>query len=67
MFHAGTALKDGKVVTSGGRVLCVTALGGTVAAAQQHAYAVVRQIHWNGAHYRTDIGYRAITRETKGD
>ncbi|HJX17218.1 MAG TPA: phosphoribosylamine--glycine ligase [Acidiferrobacterales bacterium] len=65
VFHAGTALKDNKVVTSGGRVLCVTALGGTVAAAQQHAYAVVRQIRWNGAHYRTDIGYRAIAREAK--
>ena len=65
VFHAGTTLKDGKVVTSGGRVLCVTALGGTVAAAQQHAYEVVRQIHWNGAQYRTDIGYRAIARESK--
>ena len=65
VFHAGTTLKDGKVVTSGGRVLCVTALGGTVAAAQQHAYEVVRQIRWNGAQYRTDIGYRAIARESK--
>jgi phosphoribosylamine--glycine ligase len=65
VFHAGTALKDGKVVTSGGRVLCVTALGGTVAAAQQHAYQVVRQIRWNGAQYRTDIGYRAIAREQR--
>ena len=65
VFHAGTTLKDGKVVTSGGRVLCVTALGGTVAAAQQHAYQVVRQIRWNGAQYRTDIGYRAIAREAK--
>jgi phosphoribosylamine--glycine ligase len=65
VFHAGTTLKDGKVVTSGGRVLCVTALGGTVAAAQKHAYEVVRQIRWNGAQYRTDIGYRAIARETK--
>jgi len=67
VFHAGTTLKADKVVTSGGRVLCVTALGGTVAAAQQHAYEVVRQIRWNGAQYRTDIGYRAIARETKGD
>jgi phosphoribosylamine--glycine ligase len=65
VFHAGTTLKDGKVVTSGGRVLCVTALGGTVAAAQQHAYEVVQQIHWNGAQYRTDIGYRAIAREQR--
>jgi phosphoribosylamine--glycine ligase len=65
VFHAGTTLKDGKVVTSGGRVLCVTALGGTVAAAQQHAYAVVRQIRWRGAQYRSDIGYRAIAREQR--
>jgi len=66
VFHAGTTLKDGKVVTSGGRVLCVTALGGTVAAAQQHAYQVVQQIRWRGALYRTDIGYRAIARERTG-
>jgi phosphoribosylamine--glycine ligase len=65
VFHAGTSLHNNKVVTSGGRVLCVTALGGTVAAAQQHAYAVVKQIHWNGVQYRTDIGYRAIAREQK--
>ncbi len=63
VFHAGTALKDDKVVTSGGRVLCVTALGGTVAAAQKHAYEIVRQIRWKGAQYRHDIGYRAIARE----
>jgi phosphoribosylamine--glycine ligase len=65
VFHAGTMLEEGKVVTSGGRVLCVTALGGTVATAQQRAYEVVKQIHWNGAQYRTDIGYRAIAREAK--
>jgi phosphoribosylamine--glycine ligase len=65
VFHAGTTLRDGKVVTSGGRVLCVTALGGTVVAAQQHAYKVVQQIHWKGAQYRTDIGYRAIAREQR--
>ncbi len=63
VFHAGTALVNHQVVTSGGRVLCVTALGETVASAQQRAYAVLRQIRWNGAHYRTDIGYRAIARE----
>ena len=63
VFHAGTALKDGQVVTSGGRVLCVTALGGTVAAAQKHAYEVVKQIRWSGAQYRGDIGYRAIARK----
>ena len=65
VFHAGTALRDGKVVTSGGRVLCVAALGGTVVTAQQHAYKVVRQIRWNSAQYRTDIGYRAIAREQR--
>ena len=63
VFHAGTALKDAQVVTSGGRVLCVTALGAAVSTAQQRAYEVVKQIHWNGAQYRTDIGYRAIARE----
>jgi len=65
VFHAGTTLKDGKVVTSGGRALCVTALGDTVAAAQQHAYKVVQQIRWSGVQYRSDIGYRAIARATK--
>jgi phosphoribosylamine--glycine ligase len=63
VFHAGTALKDGAVVTSGGRVLCVTALGESVNAAQQHAYELVGQIRWSGAQYRHDIGYRAIARE----
>jgi phosphoribosylamine--glycine ligase len=63
VFHAGTMLKDGAVVTSGGRVLCVTALGATVSEAQGRAYEVVKQIRWNGAQYRTDIGYRAIARE----
>jgi phosphoribosylamine--glycine ligase len=64
VFHAGTALKDGHVVTSGGRVLCVTALGDTVSEAQRRAYEVVRQIRWNGVQYRTDIGFRAIARES---
>ncbi len=65
VFHAGTALRNGEVVTSGGRVLCVTALGPSVAAAQRRAYEVVRAIHWKNVHYRTDIGYRAIARETQ--
>jgi phosphoribosylamine--glycine ligase len=64
VFHAGTALKDSHVVTSGGRVLCVTALGDTVSEAQRRAYEVVRQIRWNGVQYRTDIGFRAIARES---
>ena len=63
VFHAGTALKGKDVVTNGGRVLCVTALGATVDAAQQRAYEVVKQIHWSQAQYRHDIGYRAIARE----
>ena len=63
VFHAGTRLSDGQAVTSGGRVLCVTALGTTVRAAQQRAYQVVDQIHWDGGFCRRDIGYRAIARE----
>lgn len=60
VFHAGTTLKDGKVVTSGGRVLCVTALGETIKFAQQQAYEIAKEIHFNGMQYRKDIGYRAI-------
>jgi phosphoribosylamine--glycine ligase len=60
IFHAGTAQKDGKVVTSGGRVLCVTALGETVKFAQQQAYQAMKEIKFDGAQFRTDIGYRAI-------
>jgi phosphoribosylamine--glycine ligase len=60
VFHAGTTLKDGKAITNGGRVLCVTALGETVKFAQQRAYQIVENIHFNGAQYRKDIGYRAI-------
>jgi phosphoribosylamine---glycine ligase len=60
VFHAGTTLKDGKVVTSGGRVLCVTALGETVKFAQQQAYKIVDMIQFDGSQNRTDIGFRAI-------
>ncbi len=60
VFHAGTALTDGKVVTSGGRVLCVTALGETVKFAQQQVYQVIDDIKFEGAQFRTDIGYRAV-------
>jgi len=63
VFHAGTASKDGAVVTSGGRVLCATALGESVAAAQNRAYALAQQISWKDSFYRSDIGYRAVTRE----
>lgn len=63
VFHAGTQLENGHVKTAGGRVLCVTALGNSVKEAQQNAYALAKQIHWEHQHYRTDIGYRAIARE----
>jgi phosphoribosylamine--glycine ligase len=63
VFHAGTALQDGQVVTAGGRVLCATAIGASVADAQQQAYRLAQQISWNGCFYRHDIGYRAIARE----
>ncbi|MBB1269627.1 phosphoribosylamine--glycine ligase [Shewanella sp. SR44-3] len=63
IFHAGTATKDGHVVTNGGRVLCATALGNTVTAAQQAAYALVETVHWDEVYFRTDIAYRAIARE----
>ena len=62
VFHAGTAERDGKVFTSGGRVLCVTALGVTVKAAQQRAYEVLAPIQFDGMQYRRDIGWRAIKR-----
>jgi phosphoribosylamine---glycine ligase len=61
VFHAGTSLKDGKVVTSGGRVLCVTALGADVKSAQQAAYRILASIKFAGAQHRQDIGYRAIS------
>lgn len=63
IFHAGTTARGGKIVTSGGRVLCVTALGGTVGDAREAAYRTVSQISWQDAFYRTDIGYRALLRE----
>ena len=62
IFHAGTRLDGDQVLVSGGRVLCATAMGTTVAEAQQTAYALANAVHWPGAIYRTDIGYRAIAR-----
>jgi phosphoribosylamine--glycine ligase len=62
VFHAGTAERDGRIVTSGGRVLCVTALGDTARAAQHRAYEVAAAIEFDGAQYRRDIGHRAIKR-----
>jgi phosphoribosylamine--glycine ligase len=60
VFHAGTTLRDGKVVTNGGRVLCVTALGDSVKMAQRRAYQLANEIHFDGCQMRSDIGYRAI-------
>jgi phosphoribosylamine--glycine ligase len=60
VFHAGTRLADGKIVTNGGRVLCAVGLGGSVRAAQSEAYRLVETIRWPGVHYRRDIGFRAI-------
>lgn len=63
VFHAGTKLVDGNVVTAGGRVLCVTALGDTVTEAQKRAYELLEHVSWEGAYFRNDIAYRAIARE----
>ena len=63
VFHAGTALENGEVVTSGGRVVCVCALANSVKEAAATAYSGCENIHWDGAFYRRDIGYRAIKRE----
>ncbi len=64
VFHAGTAERDGQVVTAGGRVLCVTALGDNVKTAQKRAYEVADAIRFEGRQYRRDIGYRALGRKT---
>lgn len=60
VFHAGTQLEDGKLKTSGGRVLCVTALGDSIRRAQETAYATISQIHFDGKQFRSDIGWRAL-------
>ncbi len=62
IFHAGTRLSGDQVLVSGGRVLCATGLGATVTEAQQAAYALADSVHWRGAVYRRDIGYRAVGR-----
>jgi phosphoribosylamine--glycine ligase len=66
IFHAGTRLANGDVLTDGGRVLCAVALGDTVAAARDRAYDAVGKVSWDGAFWRKDIGYRAMQRE-RGD
>ena len=63
VFHAGTAMQDSDVVTSGGRVLCIVGLGDSVADARDAAYEKVESIAWDGVYYRKDIGHRAIARE----
>ena len=60
VFHAGTKMDDDKVVTSGGRVLCATALGSDTKDAQTNAYALLKKIDWSSAYYRTDIGFKAL-------
>jgi phosphoribosylamine--glycine ligase len=60
VFHAGTTLQDKQLVASGGRVLCVTALGDNVRLAQQRALQAVQEVQMDGALWRSDIGYRAI-------
>jgi len=60
VFHAGTKAADGDVTTAGGRVLCACALGDTLQAAQDKAYALTEQIHWDKVYYRTDIGFKAL-------
>ena len=67
VFHAGTSLRGGEIVTSGGRVLCATALGDSVRSAQQQAYRLADCIKWRECFYRSDIGYRAIAREHAQD
>jgi phosphoribosylamine---glycine ligase len=63
IFHAGTRLSSGQVLTSGGRVLCAVGLGNSVSAAQAEAYALVRSVTWPGVQYRRDVGFRALARE----
>ncbi len=63
VFHAGTTEVDAEIRTSGGRVLCVTALGDNVKSAQKRAYELVDQIHFDGMQCRRDIGYRAVGRK----
>lgn len=63
IFHSGTRMYNGKVLTDGGRVLCVTSLGATIADAQARAYRVIKPVRWNDCFFRRDIGYRAIVKD----
>ena len=67
VFHAGTALEEGRAVTAGGRVLGVTARGDTIQEARDRAYAAVKKVHFEKAYYRTDIARRAIERPSAAD
>jgi phosphoribosylamine--glycine ligase len=67
VFHSGTRMEGDQLVTDGGRVLGVTAMGDTIAAAQKRAYDAMKQIHFEGMHYRTDIAHQAITLEARGE
>jgi phosphoribosylamine--glycine ligase len=60
VFHAGTAMKNGKLVTNGGRVLGVTAIGDSIADAQERAYGAVTKVQWDGAYWRNDIADKAL-------
>ena len=62
VFHAGTTLQDGRLTSSGGRVLCVTALGDKTSLAQARAYEALQGLRLDGAQYRSDIGHRAVKR-----
>jgi len=64
VFHAGTARADGRLIATGGRVLSITALGDSVAAARSLAYEAVGRIDWLGGFHRSDIGWRDVARET---
>ena len=64
VFHAGTQAQNNVIKTDGGRVLCVTALGKNTTEAQLNAYNCVEEVNWKDCFYRTDIGYRAIERES---
>ncbi len=63
VFHAGTHDRDGQVLTSGGRVLCVTALGSDIESARDLVYSTIKSIHWPGSFWRADIGHRALARQ----
>jgi phosphoribosylamine--glycine ligase len=65
VFHAGTQNSGGKILTNGGRVLGVTSAGDTIAEAIDLAYNAVEQIHWDGVHYRKDIGMKALEHRRK--